>query len=80
VRIVEIVARYLLGDHIHRIWAERLPKLHSSACAAEPVSFAILHRDLCIPFLGFLLRCPTHSWIAFALWILRTAGARPLGC
>src|SRR6201999_2353748 len=68
------------GDHVHRIWAERLPKLYSSASAAEPVGFAILYRDLCITLLSFLLRRPTRSRTASALWILRTAGASPLGC
>ena len=67
VRIVEIVARYLLGIMFTVFRAERLLKLHSSASAAEPVSFAILHRDLYIPLLGFLLRYPTRSRIASAL-------------
>src|SRR4051794_29550875 len=65
---------------VYRLRAERLPERYSSASADEPVGFAVLRCDLRNTLLSFFLRRPTRSWIASALWIFRTSGARPPGC
>ena len=76
-RIVEIVARYLLGI-IFTVFGLNgfLNFIHQP----PPPNPLALQFFIAIPFLGFFLRCPTRSWIASALWILRTAGACALGC
>lgn len=79
-RVVEIVARNLLGTMFTIFGLNGFLNFIHQPPPPEPVGSAILHRDLCDSFLSSLLRRPTRSWIASAIWILRTVGARPLGC
>ena len=79
-RIVAIVARYLLGNHVHRIRPERLLTVHPPATADKSIGVAVLHRDFRVPLLGIFLRGPARSWLASALGILRTSSPGPAGC
>ena len=68
-RVVAIVARYLAGNHVHRIRPERLLTIHPPATADKSIGVAIPRRDLRVPLFSFLIRGSSISWFAFALRI-----------
>jgi hypothetical protein len=78
-RIVEIVARYLLGIIFTVFGLNGFINFIHQPPPPNPLASQFFIAISASHF-GFLLRCSTHSRIASALWILRAAGARPFSC
>ena len=72
-KIVSVIARYLLGLLFTVFGLNGFLQLHPSAAADEPVCDPVLRRHQCLTFCRILLRSAVDRRAAFALGFLRAA-------
>jgi putative oxidoreductase len=80
VRIVEIVARYLLGIMFTVLGLNGFLNFIHQPPPPNPLALQFFIAISTSHFSAFFFAVQLVARIASALWILRTAGARPLGC